>query len=56
MKYSVYLGSRAKKQFKKLDDHIRHKINAELLAIEEDPSEKGGFLQGFGHGLRYLKI
>ena len=56
MKYRVYLSSRAKKQFKKLDNHIRRRINLELLALEENPSEKGHLLQGFTPSLRYVKI
>ena len=56
MKYDVFLSSRAKKQFKRFDAHIRHKIKTELLELEEDPSEKGSLLQGFSHGLRYIKF
>jgi mRNA-degrading endonuclease RelE of RelBE toxin-antitoxin system len=41
MKYDVYLSPRAKKQYKRFDAHIRHKIRTELLELEEDPSEKG---------------
>ena len=41
MKYNVYLSPRAKKQYKKFDTHIRHKIRTELLELEEDPYEKG---------------
>ena len=46
MKYDVFLSSRAKKQFKRFDAHIRHKLRTELLELEEDPSEKGSLLQG----------
>ena len=56
MKFDVYLSLRAKKQYKKFDAHIRHKLRTELLALEEDPSEKGSLLQGLSHGLRYIKI
>jgi len=56
MKYDVYLSPRAKKQYKRFDAHIRHKIRTELLELEEDPSEKGSLLQGFSPGLRYIKI
>lgn len=56
MKYDVFLSSRAKKQFKRFDAHIRHKLKTELLELEEDPSEKGSLLQGFSHDLRYIKI
>ena len=56
MKYDVYLSPRAKKQYKRFDAHIRHNIRTELLKLEEDPSEKGSLLQGFSHGLRYIKI
>ncbi len=56
MKYDVYLSSLAKKQYKKLDSHIRHNIKTELLDLEEEPYEKGSLLQGFGRGLRYIKI
>jgi hypothetical protein len=41
MKFDVYLSSRAKKQYKRFDAHIRHKLRTELLELEEDPSEKG---------------
>ncbi len=56
MKYDVYLSPRAKKQYKRFDAHIRHKIRTGLLELEEDPSEKGSLLQGFSLGLRYIKI
>jgi len=56
MKYNVYLSPRAKKQYKRFDAHIRHKIKAELLELEEEPYEKGNLLQGFSPGLRYIKI
>jgi len=56
MKYDVYLSPRAKKQYKRFEAHIRHKIRTELLELEEDPSEKGSLLQGFSPGLRYIKI
>jgi mRNA-degrading endonuclease RelE of RelBE toxin-antitoxin system len=56
MKYEVYLSSRANKQYKRFDDHIRNKIRTGLTELEEDPSKKGLLLQGFGHGLRYMKI
>ncbi len=56
MKYNVYLSSRANKQYKRFDDHIRHKIRADLTELEDDPSKKGFLLQGLSHGLRYIKI
>ncbi len=56
MKYDVYLSPLAKKQYKKLDAHIRHNIRTELLDLEEEPYEKGSLLQGFSRGLRYIKI
>ncbi len=56
MKYDVYLSPRAKKQYKRFDAHIRHKLRTELLELEDDPSEKGSLLQEFSHGLRYIKI
>ena len=56
MKFDVYLSSRAKKQYKRFDAHIRHKLRSELLELEEDPSEKGSLLQGLSRGLRYIKI
>jgi mRNA-degrading endonuclease RelE of RelBE toxin-antitoxin system len=56
MKYDVYLTARAKRQYKRLDAHIRNKIRTELLEIEEDPYEKGELLQGFRSKLRYIKI
>jgi mRNA-degrading endonuclease RelE of RelBE toxin-antitoxin system len=56
MKYDLYLSSRAKKQFKRFDAHIRNKLKTELLELEEDASEKGNLIQGVTHGLRYIKI
>ena len=56
MKYDVYLSPRAKKQYKRFDAHIRHKIRTGLLELEEDPSKKGNFLQGLSFGLRYTKV
>ena len=56
MKYDLYLSSRAKKQFKRFDAHIRNKLKTELVELEEDPSEKGNLIQGFTHGLRYIRI
>jgi mRNA-degrading endonuclease RelE of RelBE toxin-antitoxin system len=56
MKYDLYLSSRAKKQFKKFDVNIRSKLKAELMELEEEPFQKGNVLQGFAHGLRYIKI
>lgn len=56
MKYDIYLSPRAKKQYKRFDAHIRHKIRTGLLELEEDPSEKGSFLQGISLGLRYIKV
>ena len=56
MKFAVYLSSRAKKQYKKFDGHIKHKLITELFELEENPSEKGSLLQGLSHGLRYIKI
>jgi mRNA-degrading endonuclease RelE of RelBE toxin-antitoxin system len=55
MKYDAYLSPRAKKQYKRFDAHIRHKIRTELLELEEDPYKKGSLLQGVGLGLRYIK-
>jgi len=56
MKYDLYLSPRAKKQYERFDAHIRHKIRTGLLELEEDPYEKGSLLQGFSHGLRYIKF
>jgi mRNA-degrading endonuclease RelE of RelBE toxin-antitoxin system len=56
MKYDVFLSSQAKKQFKRFDAHIRHKIKTELLELEEDPSEKGSLLQGFSHGTQEIHL
>ena len=56
MKYKVYLGRRAKKQYKRLNDRIQKKIKEELLELEEEPYKKGFFLSGRYSGLRYLKI
>lgn len=56
MKYDVYLSARARKQYNKLDSHIRNKIRTELLELEEEPAEKGNFLQGLRSGLYYKKI
>ena len=56
MKYDLYLSSRAKKQFKRFDAHIRNKLKTKLLELEEDASEKGNLIQGVTYGLRYMKI
>ena len=56
MKYDVYLTARAKRQYERLDAHIRNKIRTELLEIEEDPYKKGELLQGLRSRLRYIKI
>ena len=56
MKYDVYLSPRAKKQYKRFDAHIRHKIRTELLELEEDPYKKGSLLQGVSLELSYIKI
>lgn len=56
MKYDIYLGPRAEKQYKRFDAHVRHKIRAKLLELEENPAEKGSLLQGASHGLRKIKI
>lgn len=56
MKYDVYLSPRAKKQYKRFDAHIKHEIRSGLLELEENPHQKGSLLQGFSHGLRYIKV
>jgi mRNA-degrading endonuclease RelE of RelBE toxin-antitoxin system len=56
MKYDVYLTARAKRQYERLDAHIRNKIRTELLEIEEDPYKNGELLQGLRSRLRYIKI
>ena len=56
MKYDVYLTARAKRQYERLDAHIRHKIRAQLLEIEEAPYKKGMLLQGLKSRLHYIKI
>jgi len=56
MKYDLYLSSRAKKQFKKFDVNIRNRLKTELMELEKEPFQKGNFLQGFAHGLCYIKI
>jgi mRNA-degrading endonuclease RelE of RelBE toxin-antitoxin system len=56
MKYDVYLSPQAKKQYKKFDAHIKHKIRTKLLELEEHPSEKGSLLQGGRSGLHKIKI
>ncbi len=56
MKYDIYLSPLAKKQYKRFDAHIRHKIRTELLDLEEEPYKKGSLLQRVSHGLRYIKI
>jgi len=56
MKYEIFLAPRAKKQYERLDAHIRTKIRTELLEIEEDPYKKGELLQGLRARLRYIKI
>jgi len=56
MKYDVYLSAHAKKQYKRLDAHVKPKIRTKLLELKENPSKKGNLLQGTGPGLRKIKI
>ena len=56
MRYEVYLSPRAKKQYERLDNHIRRKIKAELLELEDEPYGKGFSLLRLGAELRYIKI
>jgi mRNA interferase RelE/StbE len=54
--YEVYLSKRAEKQYQNLDHHIRRKIKAELLQLEDEPYSKGSSLSGSKCGLRYVRI
>ncbi len=56
MRYEVYLSPRAKKQYERLDNHIRRKIKTELLELEDEPYGKGFSLLRLGTELRYIKI
>jgi len=56
VRYEVYLSPRAEKQYQKLEPHVRRKIRAELLQLEDEPYSKGFSLYGHAPGLRYVKM
>ena len=56
MKYAVYLSPVARRQYDKLDTHVRSRIRKELLKLETEPYHKGERLQGIRQGLLYSKI
>jgi hypothetical protein len=41
MKYEIFLTPRAKKQYEKLDPHIRKEIKTLLSELEDEPYNKG---------------
>ena len=55
MSYRVFLSSKAGKQYKKLDLHIRDTIKSNLDGLQQHP-HKAYTLSGKYAGLRYLKI
>ena len=55
MSYRVFLSSKAGKQYKKLDPHIRDTIKSNLDGLKQHP-HKAYTLSGKYAGLRYLKI
>ena len=56
MKYEIFLAPRARKQYERLDKHIRDEIESRLWELEDKPYEKGSPLKGLKIELRYLKI
>jgi mRNA-degrading endonuclease RelE of RelBE toxin-antitoxin system len=55
MSYRVFLSSKAGKQYKKLDKHIRDSIKSNLDGLKQYP-RKSYTLSGKYADLRYIKI
>jgi mRNA-degrading endonuclease RelE of RelBE toxin-antitoxin system len=56
MKFEIFLAPRAKKQYEKLDPHIRKEVKTLLSELEDDPYNKGASLKGINTELRYSKL
>jgi len=56
MKYEIFLTPRAKKQYEKLDPHIRKEIKTLLSELEDEPYNKGKLLKGLNTELHYIKL
>ena len=56
MKYEIFLTPRAKKQYDKLDPHIRKEIKTLLSKLEDEPYNKGKPLKGLDAELYYIKL
>jgi len=56
MKYEIFLALRAKKQYKRLDPHIRQEIKTLLSELEDEAHNKGNPLKGLNTELRYIKL
>ena len=56
MKYEIFLAPRARKQYEKLDPHIRKEIKTLLSELEDEPYNKGKPLKGLNTELHYIKL
>ncbi len=56
MKYEIFLAPKARKQYDKLDRHVRSEITSQLWELAADPDKKGHPLKGYKTELRYLKM
>jgi len=56
MKYEIFLAPRAKKQYEKLDPHIREEIATLLSELEDKPYQIGNLLKGLKTELRYIRL
>jgi len=56
MKYEIFLAPRAKKQYERLDPHIRQEITTLLSELEDEPYQTGNPLKGLNTELRYIKL
>jgi mRNA-degrading endonuclease RelE of RelBE toxin-antitoxin system len=56
MKYEIFLAPRARKQYEKLDPHIRKEIKTLLSELEDEPYNKSKPLKGLNTELHYIKL
>jgi len=56
MKYEIFLAPRAKKQYEKLDPHIREEIATLLSELEDKPYQIRNLLKGLKTELRYIRL
>ena len=56
MKYEIFLTPRARKQYEKLDPHLRKEIKTLLSELEDKPYNKGKPLKGLNIELHYIKL